>query len=90
MRTIREIAQALGEQRRRRRAKLPWRELEAEAARQGCSPADIFFDRAGHTVGLPEVPKLTSAHDRDVSRNGRARKGAPSRPSAGALEREQG
>jgi hypothetical protein len=30
-----------------RRAKLPWRELEAEAARQGCSAADIFFDRAG-------------------------------------------
>jgi hypothetical protein len=32
---------------RMRRATLPWRELEAEAARQGCSAADIFFDRAG-------------------------------------------
>ena len=32
---------------RARRARLPWHELEAEAARQGCSPADIFFDRAG-------------------------------------------
>jgi hypothetical protein len=30
-----------------RRARLPWRDLEAEAARQGCSPADIFFDWAG-------------------------------------------
>ena len=30
-----------------RRATLPWDELEAEAARQRCSPADIFFDRAG-------------------------------------------
>lgn len=33
------------------RAALPWAELEAEAARQGCSPADIFFDRAGR--GIP-------------------------------------
>jgi hypothetical protein len=33
--------------RRVRRATLPWDELEAEAARQRCSPADIFFDRAG-------------------------------------------
>ncbi len=31
----------------RRRAHLPWDDLEAEAARQGCSAADIFFDRAG-------------------------------------------
>lgn len=33
--------------RRVRGVTLPWHELEAEAARQGCSPADIFFDRAG-------------------------------------------
>ena len=33
--------------RRVRRATLPWDELEAEAARERCSPADIFFDRAG-------------------------------------------
>jgi hypothetical protein len=37
----------LWESRRTRGASLPWHELEAEAARQGCSPADIFFDRAG-------------------------------------------
>lgn len=30
-----------------RQATLPWRQLEAEAARQGCSAADILFDRAG-------------------------------------------
>jgi hypothetical protein len=42
--------------RRSRRATLPWDELEAEAARQGCSPADIFFDRAG--LGAPEAELL--------------------------------
>jgi hypothetical protein len=31
-------------------AYLPWDDLEAEAARQGCSPADVFFDRAGRGV----------------------------------------
>jgi hypothetical protein len=36
--------------RRRRRARLPWKQLEAEATRQGCSPADIFFDRAGRSA----------------------------------------
>jgi hypothetical protein len=35
------------DRRRARGAALPWDELEAEAARQHCSPADIFFDRAG-------------------------------------------
>jgi hypothetical protein len=43
--------------RRARGATLPWDELEAEAARQRCSPADIFFDRAGlaepHAVEEP-------------------------------------
>lgn len=29
-------------------AGLDWAELEAEAKRQGVSPADILFDRAGH------------------------------------------
>jgi hypothetical protein len=54
MRLITENLRAVREQRRRRRAKLPWAELEAEAARQGCSPADIFYDRAGRPVpGLP-------------------------------------
>ena len=44
---------------RDRHAKLPWKELEAEAARQGCSPADIFFDRAGRMTGLPVDPRFT-------------------------------
>jgi hypothetical protein len=51
------------ERRRARRARLPWKELEREAARQGCSPADIFFDLAGHrheallgTEGRPSDP----------------------------------
>jgi hypothetical protein len=38
---------------RDRHAKLPWKELEGEAARQGCSAADIFFDRAGRITGVP-------------------------------------
>ena len=42
------------ERRRDQRARLPWRELEAEAARQGVSAADIFFDRAGRV--LPVLP----------------------------------
>lgn len=50
MRTIGEMARTFRAERRRRRAKLPWRELEAEALRQGRSPADIFFDRAGHKL----------------------------------------
>jgi hypothetical protein len=50
VRSIKEIAQSYREDRRIRRAKLPWRELESEAARQGCSPADIFFDRAGRSI----------------------------------------
>ena len=40
---------------RARRARLPWTELEAEAARQGCSPADIFFDLAGRGIRAPDV-----------------------------------
>ena len=40
-------ARAIRAELQRRRARLPWPELEAEARRQGCSPADIFFDRAG-------------------------------------------
>jgi hypothetical protein len=50
VRKIRKKARSVREDRRRRRAKLPWRELEAEAARQGCSAADIFFDRAGRKL----------------------------------------
>ncbi len=47
MRSTTEIVRAARENRRIRRAKLPWRELEAEAARQCVSPAYIFFYRAG-------------------------------------------
>ncbi len=47
MRSIKHMLQSFQDRRRRQRAKLPWPELEAEAARQGCSPADIFFDLAG-------------------------------------------
>ena len=48
-----------------RRAKLPWAELEREAARQGCSAADIFFDRAGRPVaGLgSSAPAVAPAPD---------------------------
>jgi hypothetical protein len=45
--TIKRSLNAALARRRLRRARLPWAELEAEARRQGCSPADIFFDRAG-------------------------------------------
>jgi hypothetical protein len=38
-----------------RSARLPWKELEAEARRQGCSPADIFYDRAGRGRGAALV-----------------------------------
>jgi hypothetical protein len=43
LRSLKEVF----DRRRGRGATLPWDELEAEAARQRCSPADIFFDRAG-------------------------------------------
>jgi len=51
MRSIKHTLQSL--QDRRRRPKLPWAELEAEAARQACSPADIFFDWAGRPASAP-------------------------------------
>jgi hypothetical protein len=50
MLSIKHTIHALTMRRRRRRPTLPWAELEAEAARQGCSPADIFFDRAGRAM----------------------------------------
>ena len=46
MSVLRSLKEVL-HRRRAGRATLPWDELEAEAARQRCSPADIFFDRAG-------------------------------------------
>ena len=51
------------EARRIRRTKLPWHELEAEAARQGCGAVDIFFDRAGRGRGAG-VPDRTAGKDR--------------------------
>lgn len=45
------------------RASLPWSELEAEASRQRCSPADIFFDRAGRTMAEPPAERDTSTDD---------------------------
>lgn len=65
MRRIREIARSYREDRRIRRAKLPWRELESEAARQGCSPADIFFDRAGRSISDLHIATPTRA-DADI------------------------
>jgi hypothetical protein len=59
MLSIKRTIHALTERRRRRRPTLPWAELEAEAARQGCSPADIFFDRAGRA--LPDAPTACDA-----------------------------
>jgi hypothetical protein len=47
MSAVRQLLQRAAQRRRCRRARLPWRELEAEAVRQGCSAADIFFDWAG-------------------------------------------
>lgn len=54
MRSVKHTLLARKQRRRVARATLPWAELEAEAARQGCSPADVFFDRAGGFV--PELP----------------------------------
>jgi hypothetical protein len=52
---------------RARRARLPWRQLEAEAARQGVSAADIFFDRAGHGSrpgsGLIELERQAGSNE---------------------------
>ena len=51
---------------RARRATLPRDELEAEAARQGCSPADIFFDRAGLGGPSPSSSRRRWADDDDA------------------------
>jgi hypothetical protein len=65
MPSIRDTFRTLLEQRRRRRARLPWAELEAEAVRQECSPADIFFDRAGRSV--PGLPHFREAHAAELA-----------------------
>ncbi len=59
MRSIPYRLEAILARRRARRVRLPWADLEAEAARQGCSPADIFFDRAGRSV--PDLPMTPAA-----------------------------
>jgi len=69
MRSIKQTLHSLQDQHRRRWARLPWAELEAEAARQGCSAADIFFDRAGRPVaGLPAVGDSPGAPATDFAR----------------------
>lgn len=73
-----ERVRSYREERRKRRAKLPWRELEAEAARQGCSPADIFFDRAGRVAAIeltPSGPRIEIAEPHPANRR---RSGSPS------------
>jgi len=81
MRRIREIARSYREDRRIRRAKLPWPELESEAARQGCSPADIFFDWAGRSVNQStEGNAMTEKHDRPAR---------PEQPGKGGFEEGQ-
>jgi hypothetical protein len=65
MPSIKQTFHRLQEQRRLRRATLPWAELEAEAARQGCSAADVFVDRAGRQVpGLRTLSDAAAARDR--------------------------
>ena len=54
----------------KRRPKLPWRALEAEARRQGCSPADIFFDLAGHMRGEPDSGTVRSPPMRSLTNRG--------------------
>jgi len=66
MRSIQHTLHTMQDRNRRRRARLPWAELEAEAARQGCSPVDIFFDRAGRPVpGLPALRNAPAAASPD-------------------------
>ena len=47
MPSMSQVLRSARDRRELRRARLPWAELEAEAIRQDCSPADIFFDGAG-------------------------------------------
>jgi len=63
LKPITEKVRSWREASRARRAKLPWRELEAEARRQGCDPVDIFFDRAGHgrAADCGELPSGSAA-----------------------------
>jgi hypothetical protein len=80
MLSIKQTIHALSEWRRRRRPTLPWAELEAEAVRQGCSPADIFFDRAGRAMpNSPTACDAGAAQDPDLASSGREQP-APDQP----------
>jgi hypothetical protein len=80
MLSIKQTIHTLSERRRRRRPTLPWAELEAEAARQGCSEADIFFDRAGRAMpDSPVVSDAGAAQDPDFASSGREHP-APDQP----------
>jgi hypothetical protein len=64
MLSIKHLLKTRRERRRVARATLPWAELEAEAARQGCSPADVFFDRAARPMtGLPATGIAVAARE---------------------------
>jgi hypothetical protein len=67
MRSIKRLLHMLIDHHHVRHAKLPWAELEGEANRQGCSPADIFYDRAGRGAA-----RLVSAMpvENDATRTG--------------------
>ncbi len=56
---MKSIKQKLYAIRAARRQRLPWKKLEAEAARQGCSAADIFFDWSGRRAAQPDLTTVT-------------------------------
>jgi len=77
--------------RRARHAALPWDELEAEAARQRCSPADIFFDRAGdghagEPGGGPPAAPAADAGESEVQERRVPWRGLDPRPAQSPLE----
>lgn len=59
MRSIKHVLKARKERRRLSGVTLPWAELEAEASRQGCSPADVFYDLAGRAAPEPAPLHIT-------------------------------
>ena len=73
--------------RRAGRATLPWDELEAEAARQRCSPADIFFDRAGDgDAGEPTAGGPADAYESELEERRVPWRGLDPRPARSPLE----
>ena len=63
---VRQLFRGVVRRWRCRRARLPWRQREAEAARQGCSAADTFFDLAGPGALLVRGDADTSGGARAV------------------------